>query len=101
MSDKMREGFENWCAGKLNVDGCDEFYFNANTNLAWVAWQASRAAMVHDDNQVTAEDVASLQRYDVATIGVVDGKDYGAEMEGDDEGECILLSDALSLFTKT
>ena len=46
MSEKIREEFEGWCAGKLNIDGCDEFYFNANTNLAWVAWQASRAALV-------------------------------------------------------
>lgn len=50
-------------------------------------------------DMVSLSDIASLQRYTIATIGVVDGKDHGAEMEGDDEGEYVLLADALMLAT--
>lgn len=53
----------------------------------------------NQDELVSVSDIASLQRYTIATIGVVDGKDYGAEMEGDDEGEYVLLADALMLAT--
>lgn len=48
-------------------------------------------------DMVSLSDIASLQRYTIATIGVVDGKDHGAEMEEDDEGEYVLLADALML----
>ncbi|MGP6241939.1 hypothetical protein V8Z86_07935, partial [Aeromonas salmonicida subsp. salmonicida] len=50
-------------------------------------------------DMVSLSDIASLQRYTIATIGVVDGKDHGAEMEEDDEGEYVLLADALMLPT--
>ncbi|MFM1691753.1 ASCH/PUA domain-containing protein [Aeromonas salmonicida] len=52
-------------------------------------------------DMVSLSDIASLQRYTIATIGVVDGKDHGAEMEEDDEGEYVLLADALMLSSAT
>ena len=48
-------------------------------------------------DMVSLSDIADLQRYTIATIGGVGGKDYGAEMEEDDEGEYVLLSEALML----
>ena len=65
-----------------------------------MGYQASRAAMVREGNQVRAEDVASLQRYDPDGHCDSFGQDRGAEIESGDDGQYILLSDALSLFTK-
>lgn len=54
-------------------------------------------ALAGQDDQVALADIADLQRYSLATIGVIDGVDHGAEMEEDDEGEYVLLADVLRI----
>jgi len=47
MSEKMREEFESWaisCHMCTYLDGVE--YRHQSTELAWMAWQASRAALV-------------------------------------------------------
>lgn len=47
MSAKMREEFESWaisCHMCTYLDGVE--YRHQSTELAWMAWQASRAALV-------------------------------------------------------
>lgn len=47
MSDKMREEFESWaisCHTCTYLDGVE--YRHQSTEWAWMAWQASRAALV-------------------------------------------------------
>lgn len=47
MSEKMREDFESWaisCHMCTYLDGVE--YRHQSTELAWMAWQASRAALV-------------------------------------------------------
>ncbi len=49
MSDKMREEFESWaisCHMCTYLDGVE--YRHQSTEWAWMAWQASRAALVVD-----------------------------------------------------
>ena len=55
MSEQMRDGFESWCLAKgytlrpaetncgIIIEGD---YSNLTVQIAWQAWQASRAAMV-------------------------------------------------------
>lgn len=55
MSDKMRDGFESWCLAKgytlrpaetncgIIIEGD---YGHLTVQIAWQAWQASRAALV-------------------------------------------------------
>jgi hypothetical protein len=57
-------------------------------------------ALAGHDDHVALADIAGLQRYSLATIGVIDGVDHGAEMEEDDEGEFILLADIFRLKEK-
>jgi hypothetical protein len=47
MSEKMREEFELWYVATFAVEGgwCNTDYAK---ELAWIAWQASRAALVVD-----------------------------------------------------
>jgi len=47
MSEKMRDGFESWaisCHMCTYLDGVE--YRHQSTEWAWMAWQASRAALV-------------------------------------------------------
>ena len=56
MSEKMREDFEEWLIANTEFDTQrtafamtkeeDQQYMCHRTNLAWLAWQASRAALV-------------------------------------------------------
>lgn len=56
MSEKMREEFEEWLIANTEFDTQrtafamtkeeDQQYMCHRTNLAWLAWQASRAALV-------------------------------------------------------
>lgn len=49
MSEKMRDGFESWaisCHMCTYLDGVE--YRHQSTEWAWMAWQASRAALVVD-----------------------------------------------------
>ena len=56
MSEKMRDGFEEWLIANTEFDTQitafamtkeeDQQYMCHRTNLAWLAWQASRAALV-------------------------------------------------------
>lgn len=55
MSEKMRDGFESWCLANwytlrpaetncgIIIDG---YYGHPTVQIAWQAWQASRAALV-------------------------------------------------------
>lgn len=53
------------------------------------------------DATVALSDIASLQRYTLGGHCDDFGQDCGAEMEQDDEGEYILLSEALMLAAST
>lgn len=53
------------------------------------------------DALVALSDIASLQRYTLGGHCDSFGQDCGAEMEPDDEGEYILLADALPLASRT
>lgn len=47
MSEKMRDGFESWaisCHMCTYLDGVE--YRHQSTEWAWMAWQASRSALV-------------------------------------------------------
>ena len=55
MSDKMRDGFESWCLANVYTlrpaeTNCgiiiEGDYGHPTVQIAWQAWQASRAAMV-------------------------------------------------------
>lgn len=48
MSEKMRDGFEEWLndSGQLTMKEDDGEYSFQHTRFAWMAWQASRAALV-------------------------------------------------------
>ena len=49
MSERMREAFESWaisCHMCTYLDGVE--YRHQSTELAWIAWQASRAALVDE-----------------------------------------------------
>ncbi|MNG70301.1 hypothetical protein D3C79_286830 [compost metagenome] len=48
MSEKMRYGFEEWLneSGQLTMREDDGEYSFQHTRFAWMAWQASRAALV-------------------------------------------------------
>ena len=70
MSDKMREEFEGWCSEKnytlrpaetncnIVIDGG---YGHPRVQIAWEAWQASRAAMVQEGWQIEAEMDAAAE----------------------------------------
>ncbi|WP_288082197.1 hypothetical protein, partial [Pseudomonas sp.] len=66
--EKMREGFEAWLESRLGersaIVRVDDGYLHLETEVAWQAWQASRAAVVIElpeerkTNQSHAEDRA-------------------------------------------
>ncbi|MDF8330531.1 DUF3850 domain-containing protein [Aeromonas salmonicida] len=55
----------------------------------------------NQDELVSVSDIASLQRYTLGGNCDSFGQDCGAEMERDDEGEYVLLADALTLSSAT
>lgn len=81
MSDKMRDGFESWCLAKgytlrqaqtncgIIIEGD---YGHPTVQIAWQAWQASRAAPVVElpDSWILGEngdDIDALSTVDVKT----------------------------------
>lgn len=47
MSDKMRDEFKEWARSRgMSLPVNDDIHYNEWTQLAWEAWQASRASLV-------------------------------------------------------
>ena len=77
MTDKMREEFESWAitSAWMGLSGeCLEFidggYVNCEVQAAWLAWQASREALVidwPDQHTYTAPDCAGAAILDCRT----------------------------------
>lgn len=76
--------------------------------ISW--WKLCRDVMIaaapkpdteHPDALVAISDIASLQRYTLGGHCDSFGQDCGAEMEPDDEGEYVLLSEALMIAAAT
>ncbi|WP_204807510.1 ASCH/PUA domain-containing protein [Aeromonas veronii] len=77
-----------WCAD--SVVACEVPYVRADLD-------GQRPAHAVQDALVALSDIASLQRYTLGGNCDSFGQDCGAEMEQDDEGEYIMLAEALAL----
>lgn len=77
-----------WCAD--SVVACEVPYVRADLAGQWPAHAVP-------DALVALSDIASLQRYTLGGHCDSFGQDCGAEMEQDDEGEYIMLAEALAL----
>lgn len=78
----------SWCAD--SVVACEVPYVRADLAGQWPAHAVQ-------DALVALSDIASLQRYTLGGHCDSFGQDCGAEMEQDDEGEYIMLAEALAL----
>lgn len=81
-------GEVSWCAD--SVVACGVPYVRADLAGQWPAHAVQ-------DALVALSDIASLQRYTLGGHCDSFGQDCGAEMEQDDEGEYIMLAEALAL----
>ena len=78
----------SWCAD--SVVGCEVAYVRADLAGQWPAHAVP-------DALVALSDIASLRRYTLGGHCDSFGQDCGAEMEQGDEGEYIMLAEALAL----
>lgn len=112
--DKSREQFEAWfrrfgsedeCTNMLQLNSYGTNYLHPHADLAWIAWQASRAAIELDIDWPEANDDHWKEGEEGAYArGHEDGKDKvslavrkalsaaGLKVKGDDSGETDILS---------
>ena len=48
MNEEMRKEFEEWCKQQwfVNLETKNDVYISSKTNILWLAWKASREAMM-------------------------------------------------------